>query len=152
MNAIVNALKIVDQKIEDLLKKETVLKKRDSRNELDYQETLESEGVQALLSDLKEQRKFWQNEFSKTQPTSNKPSISFSKANFDHCVKKDGLALNVSFIQNTIIPSFHIPEYAPAPAPSKWLCKTLTFIHKFWVLNNEKACRIVIDAILTEVL
>ena len=49
-------------------------------------------------------------------------------------------------------PTIHIPVDFPAPAASAHLCETLARIEQVWVLDNEKACRIVIDAILTEVL
>jgi hypothetical protein len=59
--------------------------------------------------------------------------------------------LNISYV--TIdAPSLWIPTSFPTPVASDFLCETLARIEKVWVLDNEKACRIVIDAILTEVL
>ncbi|OAJ40753.1 hypothetical protein BDEG_24453 [Batrachochytrium dendrobatidis JEL423] len=80
-----------------------------------------------------------------------KPSIPFSKATCNDCVRSDGLALNIDYA--TIdVPSLHIPTSFPTPVASDFLCENLSRIKTVWVLDNEKACRIVIDAILTEVL
>jgi hypothetical protein len=80
-----------------------------------------------------------------------KPSVQFSKATFSHCVRLDGLALNIDYA--TIdAPTLHIPTSCPIPVASDFLCENLSRIRTVWVLDNEKACRIVIDAILTEVL
>jgi hypothetical protein len=49
-------------------------------------------------------------------------------------------------------PSLHIPTSFPSSVASDFLCENLSRIKTVWVLDNEKACRIVIDAILTEVL
>jgi hypothetical protein len=49
-------------------------------------------------------------------------------------------------------PTIHIPVDFPGPIASDFLCENLRRIKSVWVLDNEKACRIVIDAILTEVL
>ena len=80
-----------------------------------------------------------------------KPSVQFSKATLNDCVRPDGLALNIDY---AIIdaPSLHIPTSFPTPVASDFLCENLCRIKTVWVLDNEKACRIVIDAILTEVL
>jgi len=79
------------------------------------------------------------------------PSVPFSKATLNDCVRPDGLALNIDYA-SVKAPTIHIPVDFPAPAASAHLCETLARIEKVWVLDNEKACRIVIDAILTEVL
>jgi hypothetical protein len=80
-----------------------------------------------------------------------KPSVPFSKATLNDCVRPDGLALNIDYA-SIKAPTIHIPDDFPAPTASAHLCETLARIEKVWVLDNEKACRIVIDAILTEVL
>ena len=80
-----------------------------------------------------------------------KPSVPFSSATLNDCVRPDGLALNIDYA-SVKAPTIHIPVDFPAPAASAHLCETLARIEKVWVLDNEKACRIVIDAILTEVL
>ncbi|RKP15891.1 hypothetical protein ROZALSC1DRAFT_25918, partial [Rozella allomycis CSF55] len=78
-----------------------------------------------------------------------KPSISFSKATYEHCVRPDGLALNLGYVYY-YAPSLHIPTSFPTSVASEFLCENLRRIKSVWVLENEKACRIVIDAILTE--
>ena len=80
-----------------------------------------------------------------------KPSVPFSKATLNDCVRPDGLALNIDYA-TVKAPTIHIPADFAAPVASAHLCESLERIEKVWVLNNEKACRIVIDAILTEVL
>ena len=80
-----------------------------------------------------------------------KPSVSFSKATINHCVRTDGLALNIDWI-HVKAPTIHVPVDFAVPTISDNLCETLERIQKVWVLDNEKSCRIVIDAILTEVL
>jgi hypothetical protein len=92
-------------------------------------------------------------EWTQVQQLKNKkkPSVPFSKATLDDCVRADGLALNIDYI-DVKIPSLHIPNDFETASPSLWLCETLAKIDLVWVLNNEKSCRIVIDAILTEVL
>ena len=80
-----------------------------------------------------------------------KPSVTFSKATLNHCVREDGLALNIDYV-TVRAPTIHIPVDFSAPTASAHLCETLARIERVWVLDNEKACRIVIDAILTEVL
>ena len=80
-----------------------------------------------------------------------KPSVPFSRVTLNDCVRPDGLALNIDYV---IIdaPTIHIPVDFQGPIISDFLSETLARIEKVWVLDNEKACRIVIDAILTEVL
>jgi hypothetical protein len=80
-----------------------------------------------------------------------KPSVPFSSATLNDCIRPDGLALNIDYA-SVKVPTIHIPVDFPAPTASAHLCETLTRIESVWVLDNEKACRIVIDAILTEVL
>ena len=80
-----------------------------------------------------------------------KPSVPFSKVTLNDCVRPDGLALNIDHVFIDA-PSLHIPTSFPTPVASDFLCENLSRIKTVWVLDNEKACRIVIDAILTEVL
>ena len=108
-----------------------------------------------LLNELTEEEKsqltYKQKKALKPLIGSTKPSVPFSSANLNDCVRPDGLALNIDY---AIVkaPTIHIPVDFPAPAASAHLCETLARIEKVWVLDNEKACRIVIDAVLTEVL
>ena len=80
-----------------------------------------------------------------------KPSVPFSSATLNDCVRTDGLALNIDYVRIDT-PSLRIPISFPTPVASDFLCENLSRIKAVWVLDNEKACRIVIDAILTEVL
>jgi hypothetical protein len=69
-------------------------------------------------------------------------------------VRPDGLALDLRFIEPFAVPapSLHIPQEIIIPVPSDFLCEHLLTVQKLFVLNNEKACRMLIDAILIEVL
>jgi hypothetical protein len=49
-------------------------------------------------------------------------------------------------------PSLRIPQEIVFPVPSDFLCEHLLTVKKHFGLDNEKACRMLIDAILTEVL
>ncbi|KAJ3252547.1 hypothetical protein HK103_001399 [Boothiomyces macroporosus] len=80
-----------------------------------------------------------------------KPLVLFSSATLDHCIRKDGLNLNIDYV-TVDVPSLHVPTSFAAQSASDFLCENLHRIKSVWVLDNEKACRIVIDAILTEVL
>ncbi|KAI8893709.1 hypothetical protein BC833DRAFT_556687 [Globomyces pollinis-pini] len=80
-----------------------------------------------------------------------KPSVPFSLATFDDCERSDGLALNIAYA-TVKVPTIHIPVDFVKPTASDHLCENLARIEKVWVLNNERAYRIVINAILIEVL
>ena len=83
-----------------------------------------------------------------------KPLIAFSTATLYDCGRSDGLALdfdNVTMLNNRI-PSLRIPDSFASPIPSDFLCETLHNFENVWVLNNENSARIVINAILTQVL
>ncbi|KAI9315416.1 hypothetical protein BDR26DRAFT_886797 [Obelidium mucronatum] len=83
-----------------------------------------------------------------------KPSVPFSSVTLNDCVRPDGLALDLRFIEPIAVPAptLHIPQEIIIPVPSDFLCEHLLTVQKFYVLNNEKACRMLIDAILLEVL
>ena len=53
-----------------------------------------------------------------------KPSIQFSKATLDHCVRLDGLALNINLIRLKAA-TMHIPDDFVAPTASAHLCEAL---------------------------
>lgn len=100
-----------------------------------------------ILNELTEE------EWKQVQQLKNKkkPSVQFSRATLNDCTRPGGLALNTDYA--TIdAPSLHIPTSFPTPVASDLLCQNLSRIKSVWVLDNEKSCRIVIDAILTEVL
>jgi hypothetical protein len=83
-----------------------------------------------------------------------KPSVPFSSATLNDCVRPDGLGLDLRFIEPIAVPAptLHIPQEIIIPVPSDFLCEHLLTVQKLFVLNNEKACRMLIDAILLEVL
>ena len=102
--------------------------------------------VKELTDEEKKQvQQFW---------TNRKPSVPFSKATLNDCVRPDGLALDLRFIEPIAVPAptLHIPQEIIIPVPSDFLCEHLFTVQKLFVLNNEKACRMLIDAILIEVL
>ena len=58
----------------------------------------------------------------------------------------------MDFVAPPIRESFFMSPVEPAPEVSVWLCDTLSRIHQVWRLTNEKARRILLDAILTDVI
>jgi hypothetical protein len=69
-----------------------------------------------------------------------KPSVQFSKATLGHCVRLDGLALNIDYV---IIdaPSLHIPTSFPTPVASDLLCQNLrTWTLFFWSCWKKNTC------------
>jgi hypothetical protein len=152
MSENVKELKAVQQGIKDLIKKEIELKNKYEDGQLCNQERNELDGISKLLAALENDKRFWQGQVEKENTVVvPKPKVSFSKATMEDCTRQDGLNLNTDYTYIDI-PTLHIPENIATPLPSDWLCETLKKIKQVWVLDNEKACRIVIDAILTEVL
>jgi hypothetical protein len=82
-----------------------------------------------------------------------KPSVTFFRATLNDCVRTDGLALDIRFIEPIAAPApiLHLPQDIIIPIPSDLLVENLLTLQKLFVLNNEKACRMLIDAILIEV-
>ena len=105
---------------------------------------------------LKKLNELTDEEWKQVQQLKNKkkPSVPFSKATLNDCVRPDGLALDLRFIEPIAVPAptLHIPLEIIIPVPSDFLCEHLLTVQKLFVLNNEKACRMLIDAILIEVL
>jgi hypothetical protein len=95
-------------------------------------------------------------EWSQAQICRNKkkPSSQFSSVTLDDCARPDGLALDLRHIEPIAVPfpTLHIPQDIITPVPSDFLCEHLLTVQKLFVLNNEKSCRMLIDAILIEVL
>jgi hypothetical protein len=79
-----------------------------------------------------------------------KPTIPFSSATPDDCMRSDGLALNCENLGT--YPSLRIPDHFHSPTPSDRLCEYLDILSAVWTTDNEKSRRIVIDALLTEVI
>ena len=80
-----------------------------------------------------------------------KPLVPFSSATFDQCERFDGLNLKTDYIATSVV-TLHIPDDVVSREPSASLSEQLERIDAVWSLTNEKACRMVIDAILTEAL
>ncbi|XJO77355.1 hypothetical protein BDV3_001945 [Batrachochytrium dendrobatidis] len=56
-------LDAVQQEIEDLLKKETELKKKEKKGQLTDEDEVDLEGVNKLFDDLKKARKYWREQY-----------------------------------------------------------------------------------------
>ena len=56
-----------------------------------------------------------------------KPSVPFSKATLNDCIRPDGLALNIDWI-SVKAPTIHIPVDFAAPTASAPLCENLARI------------------------
>jgi hypothetical protein len=69
-------LDAVQQKIEDLLKKKTILKRKEFNESITEEEEIELEGVAELLAVLEKDKKYWQQEFSKENTSEEKPSVT----------------------------------------------------------------------------
>lgn len=80
-----------------------------------------------------------------------KPSVPFSAATVEDCANPGGLKLDLRNIYEDDA-KLRIPDSIPTPVASDFLCEHLRRIKKAWWLTNKKACRMLIDAVLTEVL
>ncbi len=90
MSNFLRNLEQVQQKIEDLLKKETKLKKKEQKGQLTDEEEIDLEGVVKLLTVLEKDKKYWQEEVSKE----NKPeetSKSFGEADAEWIASVTGI-------------------------------------------------------------
>jgi hypothetical protein len=79
-------------------------------------------------------------------------TITFSKATLEAITSNQGLNLDMSNVNAQRNPSICIPSNFPASVASACICENLAKIVQVWILNNEKSQRLLIDAILTEVL
>jgi hypothetical protein len=79
--------------------------------------------------------------------TGPKRPVTFSKDTHKDCIRTDGLALDLRYIEPISVcpPTLHIPEEIADPVPSDFLCEHINSVCKHIVMNNEKACRILID-------
>jgi hypothetical protein len=83
-------LEAVQQEIKDLLRKETRLKKKEQKGQLDDEEEIELEGLAKLLVVLQGQEKYWQGEVSK-ENRSEETSKSFGEADADWIASVTGI-------------------------------------------------------------
>ncbi|KAJ3307843.1 hypothetical protein HDV04_002453 [Boothiomyces sp. JEL0838] len=83
-------LEAVQQKIEELVKKETKLKKKEQDGTLSDDEEIELEGINKLLTELKSQQKFWQ-ELVRNENTPEQISKSFGEADADWIAEVTGI-------------------------------------------------------------
>ena len=69
-------------------------------------------------------------------------------------MRADGLNLDLRFIEPFAIPvpTIHIPPEFVFPITSAFVCEHLLSLQDLFVIDNERACRMLIDAILIEVL
>ena len=80
-----------------------------------------------------------------------KTQVQISSSSLKDCIRVDGLDLDVGFVE-IFSSTLRIPEEIESPLPSDFLCQHLSAVQKYFVLDNEKALRMLIDAILLEVL
>ena len=83
MNEYIHKLEAVEQKIEDLLKKEIKLKKKELKGLLEGEEEVELDGIQELLIVLEKDKKYWQDivKLALKQDGGEIESKTFSEAN-----------------------------------------------------------------------
>jgi hypothetical protein len=87
-------------------------------------------------------------EWKQVQQSKNKkkPSVAFSRATLNDCVRTDGLALDLCFIEPFAIPvpTLHIPQEIVLPVPSDFLCEHLlntVYINSlFWTMKRPAEC------------
>ena len=138
-------LDVVQQKIEDLLKKEAKLKKKEQKNQLTDEEEIDLEGVAELLKELKEDKKYWQEEVSKE----NKPeetSKSFGEADAEWIASVTGINYNyrewtafTSELDETVIPS---PGFQQAyENVSKALIEIIESFCFWWCWQEHARCK-----------
>jgi hypothetical protein len=81
------------------------------------------------------------------------PSVSFSHPTLHYCARIDGLNLNIDYVNLHLgAPSLHVPASFATPLASDLLCEILLRIKSVWTFDTERAHKMVIDAIPTEVL
>jgi hypothetical protein len=89
-----------------------------------------------------------------TKLHSGKITKSFSKMTMTDIKRADGLNLNLENVypERTKLhtPTLRLPGYIDSPSPSAWLCEGLKKYDSVWAFNTEMACKIIIDAIITE--
>ena len=91
-------------------------------------------------------------QFVKTRRIQNqRKTISFSSKELD-TDHLEHLGLKLQYVGPHNEVTFFVAPSEPVVEPSSWLCDTLERVLSAWVLNNEKSRRIVIDAIITEVI
>ena len=111
MSEYYKRLDAVQQKMEDLLRKKTKLKKKQEKGQLTDEEEIDLEGVAELLTVLQGQEKYWREEVSKE----NKPeetSKSFGEADAEWIASVTGINYKyrewtsfTSELDETVIPS-----------------------------------------------
>jgi hypothetical protein len=141
MSEYVNELKAVQQKIENLLKKETRLKKK---KELTEEEEIDLEGVAKLLTVLQGQEKYWREEVSKE----NKPeeiSKSFGEADLHWIASVTGI--NCEYREWTAFAS----EVDQTVIPSPGFQQAYEKVSKYWHMLTEAGRRIFLNLFLSEV-
>ncbi len=83
-----------------------------------------------------------------------KPSVPFSSATIDDCTSERWLALYLRYIDPYYpsVETLRIPQTIDLPTPSDFFCDHLLGIYDYFSFDNETACKMLIDALLLEVL
>ena len=153
MSENLKKLEAVQQEIKDLMIKESNLKKKYLRGPITGEQKIELDSLNIKLQELQKQKKLWQEQIN--NPVAIKKSlVSFKKATPEDCMKSDGLALDLCYIEPFAyhLPTLHIPQQVQLPIPSAFLCEHLMLIQEYFILDTQKACTMMIDALLLEVL
>ena len=79
-------------------------------------------------------------------------NVAFSEATFTDCTRRDGLNLDINLVWPYQGPTLHLPSDFPAPSPTLVLIEQMVRIQRAWIHDNETARRMIINAILTEVI
>ena len=135
-------LERVQQEIKDLLKKETRIKKKEQKGQLDDEEEIELEGLANELKELKEDKKYWQEQVDKE----NKPeqtSKSFGEADADWIASVTGI--DYKYREWT---SFTLDEDVK---PSTDFKKAHENVSKAFHLRTEAGRRIFLNLFLSDI-
>lgn len=134
-------LDAVQQKIEDLLKKETRLKKMQEKGQLTDEEEID---LAKLLKELKEDKKYWQEEVSKE----NKPeetSKSFGEADAEWIASVTGI--NYEYREWTVFAS----ELDETVIPSPGFQQAYENVSKAFHMRTEAGRRIFLNLFLSDI-
>ncbi|KAI3656125.1 hypothetical protein MP638_007546 [Amoeboaphelidium occidentale] len=144
MSDYIRNLEQAQQKIENLLKKETRLKKKEQKGTLTDDEEIELEGIAKLLAVLEKDKKFWQEEVSK-ENVPEATSKSFGEADAEWIASVTGI--NYQYRQWTSFTS----ELDENVFPSPGFKEAYENVSKAFHMRTEAGRRIFLNLFLSDI-
>jgi hypothetical protein len=138
-------LDAVQQEIKDLIKKETKLRKKEQKGQLDDEDEIELEGIEKLLTELKEQQDRWFNLVEK-ENSPEETSKSFGEADAEWIASVTGI--NTKFRQWTSITH----ELDETVLPSPEFKVSFENISKAFHMRTEAGRRIFLNLFLSDII